>query len=242
MASAQHKFPIGAGKLKNFTKAEFNALTYYSFGMYHVKVLDSDYRVFVHNCENYYTHTDLNFAQQQGYKIKLVEDDEPNALLFAPKALMTGRELFGPFVKFLFKLKKQGHKEIKSYLNALWGALTQTNVMSISNGVVHDNKEILTITPTNDGGLIFGTAVKDNYYETNFARIKPFLLSYGRTMIAKIILKNLDTVVRCHTDGIICSKRITNIEFGNNLGNLKEEGKGDCTITNSNTYKFKNID
>jgi hypothetical protein len=112
MASAQHKFPIGAGKLKNFTKAEFNALTYYSFGMYHVKVLDSDYRIFVHNCENWYTHTDLNFAQQQGYKIKLVEDDEPNALLFAPKALMTGRELFAPFVKFLFKLKKQGHKEI----------------------------------------------------------------------------------------------------------------------------------
>jgi hypothetical protein len=172
----------------------------------------------------------------------LVEDDEPNALLFGSKALMTGRELFAPFVKFLFKLKKQGHKEIKSYLNALWGALTQTNLMTVSNGNVHDNKEILTITPTNDGGVIFGTAVKDNYYETDFARIKPFLLSYGRTMIAKIILKNLDTVVRTHTDGIICTKKITNIKFGKNLGDLKFEGKGDCVVKNSNFYSFKNID
>jgi hypothetical protein len=61
-------------------------------------------------------------------------------------------------------------------------------------------------------------------------------------MIAKIILKNLDTVVRTHTDGIICTKRITNIEFGTNLGNLKFEGKGDCVVNNSNCYSFKPID
>ena len=199
----------------------------------HVDVIGSDSRIFNHNSSKWYTHTDLNFANKDlGYKINLVVSDEPNALLFDSKALMTGRELFGPFVKFLLK-------EIKEYLNALWGALTQTNVMTVSD-VVHAGKEVLTITPTNNGKLTVETVVKDKYYETNFARLKPFLLSYGRVMIAKIINKNIDDVVRCHTDGIICTKEITNIEIGNDLGQLKFEGTGICKIKNANTYSFKN--
>ena len=45
MASTQHKYPIGAGILKTFTKKEFKELKYYSFGMYHVDVLNSDSRI-----------------------------------------------------------------------------------------------------------------------------------------------------------------------------------------------------
>ena len=59
-------------------------------------------------------------------------------------------------------------------------------------------------------------------------------------MIAKIINLNIDDVVRCHTDGIICNNEITTIKIGNDLGELKFEGTGICKINNANTYSFKN--
>ena len=115
LASSQHKYPIGAGTSKTFTKSEFKALKFYSFGIYHASVSNSDKRLFLENISHWYTHTDLNFAQKQGYKIKLIVDDEPNALLFDSKALMTGRELFGPFVQYLYKLKKRSFRNQKIF-------------------------------------------------------------------------------------------------------------------------------
>ena len=238
MASAQHKFPIGKGILKTLSKSEFKSMEYFSFGMYHVSVENHDYRVFKQNPDNWYTHTDLNWAKSQGYKIKLIVDENANALLYDRSALISGNVLFGPFVNFLFKLKKKGHSEVKKYLNCLWGALTQTNTMRIKTDKIFDRQEVLSILPTDDGELIFETAIKEKYYETDFARIKPFLLSYGRNKIAKIIAKNIDIVVRTHTDGIICKSEIKGIELGNKLGDLKFEGCGQCNIINSNKYTF----
>ena len=79
------------------------------------------------------------------------------------------------------------------------------------------------------------------YYENDFARIKPFMLSYGRAKIANIILPNIDKVVRVHTDGIICKSRLKDIKLGTNLGDLKFEGKGNVKIINSNNYTFTEI-
>jgi hypothetical protein len=242
MASSQHKYPIKKGELKAFTNEEFEQLKFFSFGIYHVKITVTNNKVFKVNNENWYTHTDLNYAKTKlKLEMKLIEDDKPNALLYDNTKLMTGKKLFGPFVDYLFNLKKAGHKEIKQILNSLWGVLVQTNVLSMKTDNIRAGKEILTITPSNDGTLTFETVIKNKFYDLDFARIKPFLLSYGRFKISNIILTNIDKVVRCHTDGIICSSKITNMIFGNDLGNLKYEGKGNCKIFNSNKYNWKDI-
>jgi hypothetical protein len=65
MASAQHKYPIGKGMLKTFTRKEFDELKFFSFGMYHAIVNNPDYRLFKVNNNNWYTHTDLNYAKNK---------------------------------------------------------------------------------------------------------------------------------------------------------------------------------
>jgi hypothetical protein len=239
MASAQHKYPTGKGDLKTFTKQEFDELKFYQFGLYHVKVHNINYKVFKKNHKNWYTHSDLNFAKNKlNLKIELIEDDEPNALLYDSSKLISGNKLFGPFVDYLFKLKKD-HKECKKYLNALWGALTQTNILTVNSDTIYAGKEIMSITPDENGNLSFDTYIKSKFYENNYARIKPFMMSYGRLKIANIILTNLDSVIRVHTDGIICTKPITNVKLDNNLGDLKYEGSANCNIINANTYYWE---
>lgn len=91
MASAQHKYPIGKGTLKTFTRNEFDDLKFYSFGMYHATINNPDYRVFKVNHNNWYTHTDLNYAQQKfDLTITLIENDDPNALLYDSSKLISG--------------------------------------------------------------------------------------------------------------------------------------------------------
>jgi hypothetical protein len=237
MASNQHKYPIKEGELKTYSREEFDKLQFFSFGMYHVNVTNADYRVFRTNQNNWYTHTDLNFAKSKlKLTITLIEDGEVNALLYDNTKLVSGHKLFGPFVEYLFKLKKS-NKCIKKYLNVLWGGLCKTNTMTITDNVIYENKIITSITPTNNGKFIFETVKPSCYYDSDYARIKPFMLSYGRMKIANIILTNLDKVVRCHTDGIICKEPITNIKFGNELGDLKYEGSSYCEI-NNNMYRW----
>eukprot|EP01038_Epipyxis_sp_PR26KG_P015561 gene15561-21013_t len=240
MNSNQYKFPIGKGTLKIFTNKEFDELTFYGFGIYHVKVQDADYRVFRENSDNWYTHSDLNFAKSKlKLNITLIEDGQPNALLYDSSKLITAKVLFGEFVDYLFKFKKDGHKEVKKYINCLWGALVETNTLKlVVTDVIYDNSQILKMMPTNDGKLEFEFVKKNVYYNLDYARIKPFLLSYGRLKIANIVLTNLDNVVRVHTDGIITKTEITNVELGSKLGDLKYENFGKVDIKNSNTYTF----
>jgi hypothetical protein len=106
---------------------------------------------------------------------------------------------------------------------------------------IYEGREVMSILPTDEGELIFETAIKQKFYETNFARIKPFLLAYGRVKICNIILTNLDEVVRVHTDGIICKSKITNVELGNDIGMLKFEGEGNVKILNNNNYIWEEI-
>jgi len=242
MLSSQHKYPIGKGSLKTFTGDEFDKLEFFSFGIYHVKIYDIDFRTFKENKKNWYTHTDLNYAKTKlKLKISLIEDEEPNALLYDNKKLMTGNKLFGPFINYLFEFKKAGHKEIKKYISSLWGTLSQFDIMTLKTDVIREGKVILTITPDNNGKLTFGTVLKDKFYELDFARIKPFLLSYGRTKTSNIILTNINNVVRVHTDGYIVKEPITNVKLGDDIGDLKYEGKGEVNIKNCNTYTWKEI-
>ena len=111
--------------------------------------------------------------------------------------------------------------------------------MTINDNVIFEDKVISQMIPSGNGGFIMETVKYSCYYESDYARIKPFILSYGRVKIQNIILQNIDKVVRCHTDGIICKEQITNVTLGNELGDLKYEGTSQCQILNNNMYVWR---
>ena len=123
MISKNAKFPIGKGELQTFSKDEFNKLLFYKYGIYHVKVINADHRLFKTNKNNWYTHTDLNYAKNHLHCIlELIENEKPNALIY--NNLKVAKTMFEPFINYyLFEFKTNGVKEIKNYMNALAGVL-----------------------------------------------------------------------------------------------------------------------
>ena len=65
---------------------------------------------------------------------------------------------------------------------------------------------------------------KDKYFETNFARIKPFLLAKGRSKIGNILFEYKNDIIYSHTDSAIFSKKPENIKTGTKIGELRYEG------------------
>ena len=61
---------------------------------------------------------------------------------------------------------------------------------------------------------------KDHFYNSNFARFKPFMLAQARLVMLKIILLVNDIVKKVYIDSIITTKPL---EYNDGWGNLKFE-------------------
>ena len=120
------------------------------------------------------------------------------------------------------------------------------NEITVSLDKTYDTDKILMIIPNykelefrNDAKSFNAVvAKKEKRYETNWARMEPFIVASGRLNISNMILPNIENVVRCHTDGIILKKPIANVKLGSDIGDLKFEGLGTCHIINSKDFKF----
>jgi hypothetical protein len=77
-------------------------------------------------------------------------------------------------------------------------------------------------------------ANNDSFYKSNFARLKPFLLSKARSTICNIILPYKDNVVKCHTDSMLLSVKPEGIKTGLKLGELAYEGYYENCVVKSN--------
>jgi len=243
MKDHQMLFPLKRGTFKKLTKEEFNNLKFYMYGIYRAKIKGN--KLFRANKKNYYTHIDLNRAKDLNLEIELIIDKEPNILHYPRKDLIQGDKLFGSYVDLLFKLKKKKIKIAKKLLNILWGSLTEKNTIKISiddNGnteEIKDNRTLLSINPINDTQTMIQFVKNDNYYETNYARIAPFLLAKGRFLITKLMKPYINNIKRVHTDGIISDIKL---DFDSNelvlnsqgLGKMKYEGYcKNCIIHNN---------
>ena len=60
-------------------------------------------------------------------------------------------------------------------------------------------------------------------YKHNF-RLKSFLTSYGRVKIAEVIMKDIDFVLRVHTDGVVFNKEMK-LDFLRLIAEDKTTGK-----------------
>ena len=218
-------------------------MKYFRFGIYHIKVIGANNKLFTTNNDDWYTHIDLNWAKEIGCTLELIEHPN-NSLIWEKEQTKAGSHIFKKYVDYVFKFKK-GYDDFKPILNRLWGALTRTvttniNVRENSSIEIFAEKDILYITPSSDGkGLKIELTCKQHYYDNSFARIKPFITAKARYMLAKKIRNDVDNVVYIHTDGVIITKRISkDIKIGKELGDLKNEGKAlNCVVTNCNGAK-----
>lgn len=243
------QIPFGGVTYKKITNEELKNMDYFKVGFYHAIVENPNLCVFKTNSENWYTHSDLNYAMKElKYKITMIEDVEENALIYT--RLKNIKDIFKPFIDYLFQFKKNGIKQIKKYLNALWGALSQKNTFTtafedmritdvpfMSMPKFSIDELHLADDPSNYSFVVYK---EDQLYKLPYARIGHFILSLGRIKIGRILMENIDDVVFVHTDGIISKKEIksTKTKIGEELGELKMEGFANCEILNACQYIF----
>ena len=258
-------FPISKGKfqiLKDFVKKRENR-DYAMYGLYRAEVeYKEDMKVlFRYNKHNKYTHIDLSHARKLGLQVTLIQDNNPNALVYEKETRIPGNVIFGEYVHFLFKLKNIGGivgRVAKRILNTLWGALCQRNKSyhDISDAE-HSSKpfefpegEVLdSITPTGDAqahrrlseSWVFQFSKPGNLFKGEYPRIAPFILAQGRKIISETIEPYKEKVKRVHTDGFILEEDLTKPHLidcpedaSKSLKALKFEKEGMCHVKNAN--------
>ena len=244
--------PIKSGEFKTFSKDEFTSLNFYPYGIYRVQISKSEddniNQLFRFNKLNYYTHINLTDAQRLGLQINLIEDERPNALLYSRNKCLRCDQIFKRYIEFLFPLKENKTLEkdvrdyIKSIINRLWGALCETNETrniierdNMNDFQVPNNHKIKQTKPSrNKTQVIIDTVHNDNYYKSTFARLKPFILSKGRSMISAIMHPHKEYIKKINTDGFISSVKL-GIKTGDKLGDLVYEGYCENVIIKNNT-------
>jgi len=222
-------------------------LTYYQFGIYRCVIEKSSdpntNKLFRFNFDNFYTHISLTQADKLGLKIKLILDDEPNFLYYSRDSCITSHELFGKFIDYTFPLKDAKYPRMKQIINTLWGALAEIryDTAQIRNDdeifVIEDIYELFELKPDihNEENTIYKTTNFHGLYKSNFARLAPFLISKGRSMISDIAFPYKEDIRWIHTDGLISSKEPVGIQTGNKLGSLVFEGfTPNCQIIHCN--------
>lgn len=178
----------------------------------------------------YYTNFDIEAAIILGYSIQIITDLNGgifNVALYHENGIMKGSEVFGKFVNQIFVLKAEKVRGAKECLNILWGGLSERSRIKRYdnddngeiNGIVMGHRQ-LDNTGSNH---IYSIADVSKPYKTNYARIKPFLLSYCRRRmiqeIAKYKIEDAD-IVRIHTDGMHLRK-MYEIRCSEKMGDFK---------------------
>jgi hypothetical protein len=229
MVSGSNTYPFKRGEFEILTQTEFDATPNLKFGIYRCKVEgDINKYLFKVNKNNYYTSRDLLRARDLKYTLTLTEDGEANFLYYGRETRVTGKQYFGAYVDHMMPLKQSGIGKAKDILNILWGALCQKDEFKLFVSeeeplYMGEDKTILSITPCDEDKVMIEVCRSDSMYETNHARMGPFLVANGRARISNIIEPYVDKVVRCHTDSMFVNEQI-DVKTGTQLGELRYEG------------------
>jgi len=196
------------------------------------------YKIFSYSTDNVYTHYSINFIEEfynkkcdAGDKIKitLIIDDEPNAYIYDKENLIKTSKIFDNWYQYINELKTKypTNKLIKRCSSSLWGYITQydktlytdadefkhncnDNISYIFDWNKHTEFKLME-SQIDDEKNIFKCEVvnTNNIYKHSLARVKSFLTSYGRIMIAKLLFTEnipISDVVRIQCDGIVLKK------------------------------------
>jgi hypothetical protein len=227
-------FSIKSGKFIILTQKEFKTKKFVNYDIYKCKIKPSSdinkNKLFRFSKVNKYTHIDINSAIEEKFEIKMIEDGNSNMLYYSRNCLIQGHLLFKPFVDYLFDLKKKKVPGSKDLLNALWGTLTQSNIITINCNIIkglnlRKNQQYIEIEPNENDPTKFKAKIIENnqIFETDFARIKPFMLAKGRYVLKKHAKPFVKDIKYMHTDSMITSVKL-DIKTGDDLEKLKYEG------------------
>jgi hypothetical protein len=229
------------------TKKSKNGTGYKAqFGIYRCEITKQEgdtrpFKFFRFNKSNYYTNLDIDVARQYGLHVKMVDDGSPNFLCYTEDKLANGAFLFKHYMTELYALKERKVKGAKDILNVLWGALCEKRVkkrkVDYDEELHMDDAEMLSIYAT-DSKLHFRfLSYEHGMFMTNFARVGPFVLAYGRDRLYHSFQKYEADIVRIHTDGFYITRQPEDIMTGTALGHLKYEGIKEVNIRGLNKVK-----
>lgn len=222
-------------------------------GIYHVRIISENenfLKLFNFSKANMYTNYSLAYALKNKKKfnitVELIQDGKPNAYIY--EKVESVKNIFNEWYTELMKVKQQypKNKLIKHLLSSLWGQLIAGNVEYMTEEEINKNKYSVSIGKDTDYHILnYSINETSAYYKLLNVkqpykyniRLKPFLTSYGRTKVAEVAMKNVDSIIRIHTDGIVYNKPIEH-----NLINLIPEEKTTGLIEwkNQNNYLFFN--
>lgn len=239
LSSAHFRVPIKQGQ---FATLEELPLCF-NYGIYRCTVHAQASALFSPNVKGYYTHLDLKRARELGYTIELTQDGAPNALLYKGNATVAGSVMFKPFFDYLYGVygrcaSPDNARVVKLIMNSLWGALcsknTKTRLSTMKKASARGN--IVGIVPAGHDLLItYENLTKP--YKFDYARLGPFLTAKARFDLSHLMEPYVDAVAYCHTDGFVVVGPHTPPPLGANMGQLKQEDKGDTvTVTHVCTY------
>lgn len=224
------KIPTKQGIEKKYTSLSSKL----KYGIYNVKIsCDNDEfnKMFSYSKFHHYTHFSLQFARDNALKydisIELNMDEEFNALVYPKECLVSLNKIFCHWFGSLDYLKERfsDNKLIKHLFSSAWGEISKFNKVyktikeiEKENIIFMDGKDFLNGEPiTNEthlfierefydsGDIFILIPLNENPYRSNM-RIKPFITAYGRNITASIMARDIDNVVRVHTDGVCFSK------------------------------------
>ena len=243
------------GEFKHRTKLPKLKYRKNKYSIFRAEVSDYDRKLFQPNKNNFYTGIDLKTAQDEGWTIKLIQDEYPNVLEYGDECRLKGRDVFGLFIDSLYKMKKAGVPGAKSVGNCLWGYLSSYAVNNVHTeekkgkvcAEMEDEKFIKQVIPTYQKNgkqhFIYKTydtqEVLENgkplkkIFRFKYSRFSPFLTALGRKAMYDSLKDVREHVFRVHTDGFVVDKEL-DLKMGDGLGRYKLAHEGTAVIHNNN--------
>lgn len=201
MRDYNFRFPIKKGKI--FTKKD-KIDTENALGIYKLNLGDYDRKQFKPNTTDYYTTYDIILMNKLKIKYDL-QEVENNCIEW--NEWVRGYYIFGEWMDELYELRKETKESFfKQIMSSTWGSLGKRNKYEISIDALTEwgFEHMIDFDPIKNIAIISSDPEKP--YMHFLARLKPFILSFGRTTICKLINKVIKegyTVYRSHTDSII---------------------------------------
>jgi hypothetical protein len=196
---------------------------YFEYGLYNIKIEStSEYfdMIFVTNVNNWYTHYELNFLlsneEELKCSMKLITDNEYNALIYRKKTLIDGFKIFNQWNMRLQEVKNElpNNGLVKMLRSRLWVFLSERNSKTYTEQeIINENIEcdinlesayrylLVNEVRKRNGEMVYELLDKEQPYRYNY-RLKPFITSFQRVVIAQIGMQHIKAIVRIHTDAI----------------------------------------
>ena len=247
MASEKFMYPTASGKEQTIDELPTDCFNM-PHGFYHVKIESSDKnfnKIFSYSKYDIYLHeslkTAMRYQKQFNVKIELYKDGEPNCYLYNKSDLVSGKKVFGKWFKVMKQLKEKFPENalVKSLASSLHGVLSTgtkkripiKDVEKFCESPEYENYELLDVKEFGKNGdrsyYIYKRIDKPFIYNI---RIKPWIHAYARNKISRLVLVDIDNVIRVNVDcAVFKTDVITKLDKSNkkynnlDLNNLKLE-------------------